>query len=133
MHIKRTIPFFAHFFTGLNKPELSSIVDGTANLVNINTGLIEGNTLANTLTGGAGDDEPEHLPIEFQDETNQVETHDFILPSVGLKLDALEANLITQALDRTKGNRSKSARLLGITRDTLLYRMQKHGFFTSSN
>ncbi|MDD5227871.1 MAG: sigma-54 dependent transcriptional regulator [Methylococcales bacterium] len=77
--------------------------------------------------------EPEHLPVEFQDETNQVETHDFILPSVGLKLDALEANLITQALDRTKGNRSKSARLLGITRDTLLYRMQKHGFFTSSN
>ncbi len=75
--------------------------------------------------------EPEHLPLEFQYETHQVETHDFVLPSVGLKLDALEANLINQALDRTQGNRSKSARLLGITRDTLLYRMQKHGFFTS--
>lgn len=75
--------------------------------------------------------EPEHLPVEFQSESAQVETHDFILPSVGLKLDALEANLINQALDRTQGNRSKSAKLLGITRDTLLYRMQKHGFFTS--
>jgi DNA-binding NtrC family response regulator len=75
--------------------------------------------------------EPEHLPIEFQKATNSIESHDFLLPSVGLKLDALEANLINQALDRTQGNRSKSARLLGITRDTLLYRMQKHGFFTS--
>ncbi len=75
--------------------------------------------------------EPEHLPIEFQDESSRVESHDFVLPSVGIKLDSLEANLIHQALDRTQGNRSKSAKLLGITRDTLLYRMQKHGFFTS--
>jgi transcriptional regulator with PAS, ATPase and Fis domain len=49
----------------------------------------------------------------------------------GVNLETLEANLILQALDRTQGNRSKSAKLLGISRDTLLYRMQKHGFFTS--
>lgn len=77
--------------------------------------------------------EPEHLPAEFQTETTHVETQDFVLPSMGIKLDSLEANLINQALDRTQGNRSKSAKLLGITRDTLLYRMQKHGFLTSSN
>lgn len=77
--------------------------------------------------------EPEHLPPEFQNKINHVETHDFVLPSIGLQLDELEANLINQALDRTQGNRAKSARLLGITRDTLLYRMQKHGFFTASD
>ena len=38
--------------------------------------------------------------------------------------------MIHQALARTKGNRSKSARLLGISRDTLLYRIQKHGLAT---
>ncbi len=76
--------------------------------------------------------EPEHLPSEFQDKTNIAEMPDFVLPSMGVKLDSLEANLINQALDRTQGNRSKSAKLLGITRDTLVYRMQKHGFFTSS-
>ena len=52
---------------------------------------------------------------------------DFALPEVGLSLDKLEADLIHQALERTNGNRAKSARLLGLTRDTLLYRIQKHG------
>ncbi len=49
------------------------------------------------------------------------------LPEGGIELEKLEIELIMQALDRTKGNRSRSARLLGISRDTLLYRMQKHG------
>jgi DNA-binding NtrC family response regulator len=74
--------------------------------------------------------EPENLPFEFtaQKVGNAPATTDFTLPEAGLKLDTLEADLISQALDRTNGNRSKSARLLGISRDTLLYRMQKHGF-----
>ncbi|MGB4498859.1 MAG: sigma-54 dependent transcriptional regulator, partial [Methylococcaceae bacterium] len=56
--------------------------------------------------------EPENLPLEFQNKENHLEeTPNFVLPSMGLKLDSLEANLITQALDRTQGNRSKSARL----------------------
>ena len=54
----------------------------------------------------------------------------FILPQQGLELDKLEADLIYQALVRTKGNRSESARLLGISRDALLYRIQKHGLST---
>lgn len=74
--------------------------------------------------------EPQHLPVEFQTETNQIEQENFVLPSRGVKLDSLEADLINQALDRTQGNRSQSAKLLGITRDTLLYRMQKHGLLT---
>jgi DNA-binding NtrC family response regulator len=51
----------------------------------------------------------------------------FILPESGIELDKLELDLIRQALDRCKGNRSQAARLLGISRDTLLYRMQKYG------
>jgi len=74
--------------------------------------------------------EPENLPPEFSAKitSHAPATTDFTLPETGLKLDSLEADLIHQALSRTKGNRSKSARLLGISRDTLLYRMQKHGF-----
>ena len=74
--------------------------------------------------------EPENLPSEFTAKTirNTPVTTEFTLPETGLQLDSLEADLIHQALNRTQGNRSKSAKLLGISRDTLLYRMHKHGF-----
>ena len=73
--------------------------------------------------------EPENLPVEFSTYKSKVTTaSDYTLPESGLQLDALEADLIHQALNRTRGNRSKSAKLLGLSRDTLLYRMQKHGF-----
>jgi len=49
----------------------------------------------------------------------------FALPASGVRLDDLEQGLIRQALERTQGNRSRAARLLGITRDTLLYRLKK--------
>jgi transcriptional regulator with PAS, ATPase and Fis domain len=76
--------------------------------------------------------EPENLPSEFNDsQIGSLTLPQFTLPPCGVHLDNLEANLIQQALDMTKGNRSKSARLLGLSRDTLLYRMQKHGFITN--
>jgi DNA-binding NtrC family response regulator len=74
--------------------------------------------------------EPENLPVEYRHSplsTSSTETSSFTLPEMGLQLDSLEADMIHQALLRTNGNRSKSARLLGLTRDTLLYRIQKHG------
>jgi len=75
--------------------------------------------------------EAENLPIEFIGKiSNDDEMDKFILPENGLRLENLEANIIHQALTRTKGNRSKSARLLGISRDTLLYRIQKYGLST---
>jgi DNA-binding NtrC family response regulator len=77
--------------------------------------------------------EPENLPHEFKPSApvlNEPCNADFTLPATGIKLEALELDLIHQALSRTNGNRSKSARLLGISRDTLLYRIQKHGLAT---
>ncbi len=50
----------------------------------------------------------------------------FRLPDEGVRLDELEAALIRQALEKTGGNRSRAARLLGLTRDTLLYRIKKY-------
>ncbi len=48
------------------------------------------------------------------------------LPNNGLSLDLLERDLIRAALDRTHGNRTHAAKLLDLSRDTLLYRMKKH-------
>ncbi|WP_455219722.1 sigma-54 interaction domain-containing protein [Kaarinaea lacus] len=50
----------------------------------------------------------------------------FILPDDGVKLEDLEIDIIKQALHKARGNRSRVARLLGLTRDTLLYRIKKY-------
>lgn len=50
----------------------------------------------------------------------------FSLPSSGIKLDQVEVDLIRQALQNTGGNKSRAARMLGLTRDTFLYRLKKY-------
>jgi DNA-binding NtrC family response regulator len=50
-----------------------------------------------------------------------------ILPATGLDLEALERELLCQALERADGNKTGAARLLGLSRDTMRYRLQKFG------
>ncbi len=50
----------------------------------------------------------------------------FNFPEQGLQFEDLEQSLIRQALHNARGNRSCAARLLGLTRDTLLYRIKKY-------
>ncbi len=51
----------------------------------------------------------------------------FLLPEQGIELEQLERSLLQQATARTRGNQSAAARLLGISRYALRYRLQKHG------
>ncbi len=55
-----------------------------------------------------------------------------ILPPEGISLEEVEKELIRQALERYKGNQTKAAKCLRLTRDTLRYRMKKYGFATSA-
>lgn len=55
------------------------------------------------------------------------ETKGFDLPDGGIHLAELEAELIKQALEREQDNRTRAAKLLGLTRDQLRYRMEKFG------
>jgi len=70
--------------------------------------------------------EENNLPPEIMNRA-PTQRPDIVLPERGINLEQVEIDLIRQALDRTNGNRSRSAKLLGISRDTLLYRMQKYG------
>ena len=69
---------------------------------------------------------PEMLPQEFRPHQPLSPAGGIALPAQGLNLEELERELISQALDRSHGNRSRAARLLGLSRDTLLYRIKKH-------
>jgi transcriptional regulator with PAS, ATPase and Fis domain len=58
--------------------------------------------------------------------TSSKQSDGFVLPDGGVKLEDLEIDIIKQALRKASGNRSRAARLLGLTRDTLLYRIKKY-------
>ena len=49
------------------------------------------------------------------------------LPPEGVNLDEVERQLVTLALERTQGNQTRAAALLGLHRDQIRYRMEKYG------
>lgn len=68
---------------------------------------------------------PEDLPEEIT-RKHPPSAAAFTLPHEGIALEQVERELISQALERTGGNRTRAAELLGITRHTLLYRLEKY-------
>jgi DNA-binding NtrC family response regulator len=52
---------------------------------------------------------------------------DIEIPESGIDLEALEQSLILKALRKAEGNVTRAARLLGLTRRTLQYRLEKLG------
>jgi DNA-binding NtrC family response regulator len=57
-------------------------------------------------------------PVAFSLETLEI-------PDAGIRLEEVERGLIQAALRKTGGNQSEAARLLGLSRDTLRYRIEK--------
>ena len=51
----------------------------------------------------------------------------FELPQGGVVLEELERELVVQALERSRGNQTKAAGLLGLNRDQIRYRIEKFG------
>jgi len=49
------------------------------------------------------------------------------IPEDGLKMDEVESGIIRAALEKTGGNQTQAAKLVGLTRKTFLYRMKKYG------
>ena len=49
----------------------------------------------------------------------------FLLPADGISLDEAELSFVRQAIERSAGNQTRAAQLLGISRDQLRYRLKK--------
>ncbi|EIJ35626.1 sigma-54 interaction domain-containing protein [Thiothrix nivea] len=66
-----------------------------------------------------------NLPPEVRSPVRAA-TSPFSLPASGVNLEALERDLLNQALERTSNNKTRAAKLLGISRDALNYRLKKY-------
>jgi DNA-binding NtrC family response regulator len=81
---------------------------------------------------GAEEILPEHLPMWLTSQTggSAVKTGlgaRFELPQQGISIDALEKDLIVQALQRTHHNKTQAAKLLGLSYDAFRYQVKKFG------
>jgi DNA-binding NtrC family response regulator len=66
------------------------------------------------------------LPTALVHERSPVDSLQLELPPNRISLDAVEKELIVRALKRFDWNQTKAADYLGLTRKTLIYRMEKH-------
>jgi len=103
--------------------------------INEPLGLMETAALDSPSKGGIfdeGADEPEEDAVFLQDTSPPSLAQGLpILPPEGLSLKhrmaEIEREFISQALSRTKGNVSQTARLLNVQRTTLIEKIQKFG------
>jgi len=70
---------------------------------------------------------PAELPDKLRKEKASVGNIILNLSDEGISLEDLEKTLIIKALEKHKGNQTRAAEYLGITRPTLIYRMDKYG------
>jgi transcriptional regulator with PAS, ATPase and Fis domain len=79
---------------------------------------------------------PEHLPIQMPTERENLDIarrgvdFDVTLPPGAVNLDRLECAVIQKMLERTRGNVSRAAELLGLSRGSLRNKIAKHGIDT---
>jgi transcriptional regulator with PAS, ATPase and Fis domain len=68
---------------------------------------------------------PADLPASVRARLGTGATPGVEIPDEGIDLDALEESLLLKALEKAGGNVSRAARLLGLSRRTMQYRMAK--------
>jgi len=75
----------------------------------------------------------DHLPLEIRAGVPITGPSVVTLPPVGIALETVERDLVRQAMERTGGNQTRAAELLGIERDALRRRLIKFGFREGSS
>lgn len=107
-----TIDIFKQYEWRGNVRELKNVIERA--LILEDSELITLTYLPRDLTAG-------HETIHTKD----AHVSGFVLPPNGISLDDIEMSLVRQAIDRSGGNQTRAAELLGISRDQLRYRLKK--------
>ena len=69
----------------------------------------------------------EHLPVSATRKTPSPDSANTPLPAGGVNLDAIERSLVVKALAQARHNKTRAAKLLGLTRAQLYSRIEKYG------
>jgi DNA-binding NtrC family response regulator len=86
------------------------------------------NTIERALIlSGKGEIREQDIPPHIRSATPPASTGAVELPKDGISLEDVEKNLIREAINRAGGNKSKAAKLLGITRRKLYSMMERLG------
>ncbi len=132
---KEDIPFLAMHFVKKLAKDLGSSVEqiSAAAMDRLVTYTWPGNVreLENTIErsmvlANGNVLEPVDIRIENIRQPSAVSTQEALLPE-GVTLEQWEQNMIREAMRRANGNKSQAARLLGLTRNTLRYRLSQMG------
>ncbi len=132
---KQDIPFLANHFIGKLAPETGTRVDSITdagmekligyhwpgNVRELENVIERGLVMATSAQLDAGDIKLESAPRPRAQNDGPA----FLPP--GMSLDDYEQELIREALRRADGNKSQAARLLGLTRNALRYRLTQMG------
>jgi two-component system response regulator AtoC len=131
---KEDIPYLAQHFVKKLKKDLGSTVESIAesavqrlleyhwpgNVRELENVIERSMVLASGIVLDAGDIRLDLSP------KSRMAVADSFLPE-GMTLDQYEQNIIREALNRANGNKSQAARLLGLTRNALRYRLSQMG------
>ncbi|TVQ78145.1 MAG: sigma-54-dependent Fis family transcriptional regulator [Bradymonadales bacterium] len=76
-----------------------------------------------SLPGNVLHPQPQREELSFDSARDQIETGSVALDSL---MDSFERDLLLRALERTRGSRTRAAKLLGISTRSIRYRLKKH-------
>jgi DNA-binding NtrC family response regulator len=99
-----------------NVRELRNVIERS--LILEDGDLISTRYLPRDIVPDGGDESPHRVKVIDADAT-------ISLPRQGISLDEVEKSLLKQALAHAKGNQTRAADLLGLTRDQFRYRLKK--------
>lgn len=77
--------------------------------------------------------EPEHLPLELQAESESTHVEAESEYSAAFSLNEMEKRHILHVLKQNKNNKSRTARILGISRSTLREKLRQYGLVTENS
>lgn len=106
---------FRHYNWPGNVRELRNVIERA--LILEDDDVITTKYVPRNLVSGPGQSGPERDGFNAQAM--------FRLPPAGTSLEEVEMSLVRQAIDRSGGNQTRAAELLGISRDQLRYRLKK--------